>query len=64
MIALKTLPEEAVNLPASETDIGLKGFGDVLIKEKHEGLFKNIKTIDASPVPFLSGLFLSRKFKW
>lgn len=40
--------------------IGLNGFGGVLIEESHEGLFKNIKTIDASPIPFLSGLLLSR----
>lgn len=40
--------------------IGLNGFGGVLIEEKHYGLFKNIKTIDVSPVPFLGGLFLSR----
>lgn len=40
--------------------IGLNGFGGVLIEEAHEGLFKNIKTIDASPIPFLSGLLLSR----
>jgi ABC-2 type transport system permease protein len=40
--------------------IGLNGFGAVLIEEEHRGLFKNIKTIDASPVPFLAGLFISR----
>lgn len=40
--------------------IGLNGFGAVLIEEEHHGLYKNIKTIDASPVPFLAGLFLSR----
>lgn len=40
--------------------IGLNGFGAVLIEEAHEGLFRNIKTIDASPIPFLSGLLLSR----
>lgn len=40
--------------------IGLNGFGSVLIEEEHRGLFKNIKAIDASPVSFLSGLFLSR----
>jgi len=40
--------------------IGLNGFGGVLIEESHEGLFKNVKTIDASPIPFLSGLLLSR----
>ncbi|AWB65690.1 ABC transporter [Saccharobesus litoralis] len=40
--------------------IGLNGFGGVLIEEGHEGLFRNIKTIDASPLPFLSGLLFSR----
>lgn len=40
--------------------IGLNGFGAVLIEEEHHGLFKNIKTIDASPIPFLAGLFISR----
>ncbi|MFC5475602.1 ABC transporter permease [Paraherbaspirillum soli] len=40
--------------------IGLNGFGAVLIEEEHHGLYKNIKTIDASPVPFLAGLFISR----
>ena len=40
--------------------VGLNGFGGVLIEEAHEGLFRNIKTIDASPIPFLSGLLLSR----
>lgn len=40
--------------------IGLNGFGALLIEEEHHGLFKNIKTIDVSPVPFLAGLFLSR----
>ena len=40
--------------------IGLNGFGGVLIEERHYGLFKNIKTIDASPVPFLGGMLLSR----
>jgi ABC-2 type transport system permease protein len=40
--------------------IGLNGFGGVLIEEEHRGLFKNLKTIDISPIPFLSGLFLSR----
>lgn len=40
--------------------IGLNGFGAVLIEEEHHGLYKNIKTIDASPVPFLAGLFASR----
>jgi ABC-type multidrug transport system permease subunit len=40
--------------------IGLGGFGGVLIEERDHGLFKNLKTIDASPVPFLVGLFLSR----
>jgi len=42
--------------------IGLGGFGAVLIGEFSSGIFKNIKTIDASPVPFLAGLFLSRIF--
>lgn len=40
--------------------VGLNGFGGVLIEEEHVGLFKNLKTVDISPVPFLSGLFLSR----
>ncbi|MFZ2755012.1 MAG: ABC transporter permease [Lysobacteraceae bacterium] len=40
--------------------IGLNGFGGLLIEEEHQGLFKNIKVIDVSPVPFLSGLFASR----
>jgi ABC-2 type transport system permease protein len=40
--------------------IGLSGFGAVLIQESQFGLLKNLKTIDASPVPFLSGLLLSR----
>lgn len=40
--------------------IGLNGFGGVLIEEEHHGLFKNIKSIDASPLPFLAGLFISR----
>lgn len=40
--------------------IGLNGFGGVLIEEQHHGLFKNIKTIDVSPIPFLAGLFVSR----
>ncbi len=40
--------------------IGLSGFGSVLIEEEAQGLYKNLKTIDASPVSFLSGLFLSR----
>ncbi|TVZ40308.1 ABC-type multidrug transport system permease subunit [Alteromonadaceae bacterium 2753L.S.0a.02] len=40
--------------------IGFNGFGSVLIEEEHHGLFKNIKTIDISPIPFLAGLFLSR----
>ncbi|WP_075187482.1 ABC transporter permease [Teredinibacter haidensis] len=40
--------------------IGFNGFGSVLIEEEHHGLFKNIKTIDVSPIPFLAGLFLSR----
>lgn len=40
--------------------IGLNGFGAVLIEEEHHGLYKNIKTIDVSPVPFLAGLFASR----
>lgn len=40
--------------------IGLGGFGYVLIEEESQGLYKNLKTIDVSPVPFLSGLFMSR----
>lgn len=42
--------------------ISLNGFGGVIIIEKYKGLFKNLKTIDASPIPFLAGLFLSRLF--
>lgn len=42
--------------------IGLNGFGGVLIVEFDSGLFRNIKTIDASPFPFLGGLFFSRLF--
>jgi ABC-2 type transport system permease protein len=40
--------------------IGLNGFGAVLIEEQQHGLYKNIKSIDASPLPFLAGLFVSR----
>lgn len=40
--------------------VGLNGFGALLIEEEHHGLYKNIKTIDVSPVPFLAGLFMSR----
>jgi ABC-type multidrug transport system permease subunit len=40
--------------------IGLSGFGSVLIEEESQGLYKNLKTIDVSPAPFFSGLFLSR----
>lgn len=40
--------------------IGLSGFGSVLIEEESQGLYKNLKTIDVSPVAFFSGLFLSR----
>lgn len=40
--------------------IGIGGFGAVLIAEKQHGLYKNVKTIDVSPVPFLAGLFVSR----
>ena len=40
--------------------VALNGFGGVLIEERDHGLFKNIKTIDASPVAFLTGLFVSR----
>lgn len=40
--------------------IGLNGFGSVLIEEEQHGLYKNIKSIDASPLPFLTGLFASR----
>jgi len=42
--------------------VGLNGFGGVLIVEYNGGLFRNIKTMDASPIPFLAGLFLSRLF--
>lgn len=40
--------------------IGLGGFGAVLIAERQHGLYRNIKTIDVSPMPFLTGLFASR----
>ncbi|WP_444993820.1 ABC transporter permease [Aliikangiella sp. IMCC44359] len=40
--------------------IGLNGFGGVLVSESFAGLFNNIKTINASPIPFLTGLFLTR----
>ena len=40
--------------------IGLSGFGGVLIEEEALGLYRNLKTIDASPVPFFVGLFMSR----
>lgn len=40
--------------------IGLSGFGSVLMEEESQGLYRNLKTIDVSPVPFFSGLFLSR----
>jgi ABC-2 type transport system permease protein len=40
--------------------IGLSGFGGVLIEEEALGLYRNLKTIDASPVPFFAGLFMSR----
>lgn len=40
--------------------IGLGGFGAVLIAERQHGLYRNIKTIDVSPAPFLAGLFASR----
>ena len=40
--------------------VSLNGFGGVLIEERDHGLFKNIKTIDASPLPFLAGLLFSR----
>jgi ABC-2 type transport system permease protein len=40
--------------------IGLNGFGAVLIEERQHGLYKNIKSIDASPLPFLAGLLVSR----
>ena len=40
--------------------IALNGFGAVLIEEEHHGLHKNVKSIDASPLPFLGGLLLSR----
>lgn len=42
--------------------ISLNGFGGVIIEEQNRGLFRNLKTIDASPIPFLAGLFLSRLF--
>ncbi len=42
--------------------ISLNGFGGYIIEEQNRGLFKNLKTIDASPIPFLAGLFLSRLF--
>lgn len=40
--------------------IGLNGIGTVLMDEEVLGLYKNLKTIDVSPVPFFSGLMLSR----
>lgn len=40
--------------------IGLSGFGGVLIEEEALGLYRNLKTIDASPIPFFAGLFMSR----
>ncbi len=40
--------------------IGLSGFGGVLIEEEALGLYRNLKTIDASPLPFFAGLFMSR----
>jgi len=69
-VALRTVPVSerssyvAVLLPGvialTLLVIGLSGFGSVLIEEESQGLYKNLKTIDASPVSFLSGLFLSR----
>ncbi len=40
--------------------IGLSGFGSVLMSEETQGLYRNLKSIDVSPVPFFTGLFLSR----
>lgn len=40
--------------------IGLSGFGSVLMGEESQGLYRNLKSIDVSPVSFFSGLFLSR----
>lgn len=40
--------------------IALNGFASVLIYEEHSGIFKSIKSVDASPVPFLAGLFCTR----
>jgi ABC-2 type transport system permease protein len=40
--------------------IGLSGFGSVLIGEESQGLYKNLKSIDVSPIPFFTGLFMSR----
>ncbi|MCC7250079.1 MAG: ABC transporter permease [Lysobacter sp.] len=69
-VALRTVPVSerssyvAVLLPGvialTLLVIGLSGFGSVLIEEESQGLYKNLKTIDASPAAFLAGLFLSR----
>jgi ABC-2 type transport system permease protein len=40
--------------------IGLSGFGSVLMSEETQGLYRNLKSIDVSPVPFFAGLFFSR----
>lgn len=40
--------------------IALNGFASVLIYEEHCGIFKSIKSVDASPTPFLAGLFCTR----
>jgi ABC-2 type transport system permease protein len=40
--------------------IALNGFASVLIYEEHSGIFKSIKSVDASPTPFLAGLFCTR----
>lgn len=40
--------------------IGLSGFGAALVSERDQGLHKNMKTIDVSPVAFLAGLLASR----
>ena len=40
--------------------ISLNGFASVLIYEEHSGIFKSIKSVDASAVPFLAGLFCTR----
>lgn len=40
--------------------IALNGFASVLIYEENSGIFKSIKSVDASPTPFLAGLFCTR----